>query len=261
MRTELMNRIVFALLLSTLAASVATTAPAADFTATGEKITAAMASSIRGPDDIARDLERLPLQTLEFSGLRDDMKIIELMPGGGWYTKLLAQVMAQKGELYEALGTARVKETLAGKPGFEKMKFVAEDAKVYRPEGSTVNVLELGTSGLGVTDADMVLTFRNYHNFGAEGRAVLNKAVYDALKPGGIYFIKDHTRRHMEADNPENRRRVDPVLVIKEVQAAGFELVDYSPLHARADDELRYEVGRKTVTGNTDRFTLKFVKP
>jgi len=255
-----MMRFVPALLLLILAATSATTAAAADFTAAGEKITAAMASSIRTPEEVARDTERLPLQTLEFSGLRDEMKIIELMPGGGWYTKLLAQVMAEKGVIYLALGTGRVKETLVGKPGFEKMKFAAEDAKVYRPEGSSFNVLELGPSGLGVTDADMVLTFRNYHNFGPEGRAVLNKAVYDALKPGGIYFIKDHTRRHMEADNPENRRRVDPVLVIKEVQAAGFELVDYSPLHARADDELRYEVGRKTVTGNTDRFTLKFVK-
>jgi predicted methyltransferase len=135
---------------------------------------------------------------------------------------------------------------------------VAEDAKVYRPEGAPNYVLE--TAGLGVTDADMVLTFRNYHNFGPEGRAALNKAVYDALKPGGIYAVVDHSRRHMEPDNPENRRRMDPVLAIKEIQAAGFELVDYSDLHFRPDDELRYEVGRKTVTGNTDRFTLKFVK-
>jgi predicted methyltransferase len=181
-----------------------------------------------------------------------------LLPGGGWYTKLLAQVMAEKGEFYVALGTGRVKETLAGKPGFEKMNIVAEDSQVYRPEGAPAYVLE--TSGLGVTDADMVLTFRNYHNFGPEGRAALNKAVYDALKPGGIYSVNDHTRRHNEGDGPENRRRMDPVLVIKEVQAAGFELLDFSNVHYRADDELRYEVGRKSVTGNTDRFTLKFVK-
>jgi len=65
----------------------------------------------------------------------------------------------------------------------------------------------------------------------------------------------------MEADNDENRRRMDPILAIREIQAAGFELVDYATLHFRPDDELRYEVGRKTVTGNTDRFTLKFRKP
>lgn len=107
----------------------------------------------------------------------------------------------------------------------------------------------------------MVLTFRNLHNLTAEARARVNKAVYAALAPGGIYGVVDHTRRHMEQQNSENRRRIDPVLVIKEVQAAGFEFVDFSDLHFRADDELRYEVGRRTVTGNTDRFTLVFVKP
>lgn len=249
-----MTRLALAFLLLTLAASVA----ADDFTATADKIRAAMASDIRGPEDTGRDLERLPLETLEFFGLRENMKIVELLPGGGWYTKLLAQVVAENGEYYAALGTGRIKETLTGKPGFEKMTIVAEDAKVYRPEGAPNYVLE--TAGLGVTDADMVLTFRNYHNFGPEGRAALNKAVYDALKPGGIYAVKDHNRRHMEPDNPENRRRMDPVLAIKEIQAAGFELLDFSALHFHPDDELRYEVGRKTVTGNTDRFTLKFVK-
>jgi len=65
----------------------------------------------------------------------------------------------------------------------------------------------------------------------------------------------------MQPTEHELRRRIDPVLVIKEVEAAGFEFVDYSDLHFRPDDELRYEVGRKTVTGNTDRFTLLFKKP
>jgi predicted methyltransferase len=65
----------------------------------------------------------------------------------------------------------------------------------------------------------------------------------------------------MEADNPENRRRIDPVLVIKEMLEQGFEFVDYTDLHFRADDELEYEVGRRSVSGNTDRFTLLFRKP
>ena len=73
--------------------------------------------------------------------------------------------------------------------------------------------------------------------------------------------LDPHTRRHMEQDTPENRRRIDPVLAIHEIEAAGFEFADYSDLHYRADDELRYEVGRSTVTGNTDRWTLKFIKP
>ena len=112
----------------------------------------------------------------------------------------------------------------------------------------------------GVKRLDMVLTFRNMHNFTEEGRANINKAVFEALKSGGIYGVVDHTRRHMQASDNEVWRRMDPVTVIKEVQAAGFEFVDFSPLHFRPDDELRYEVGRKTVTGNTDRFTLLFKK-
>ena len=68
-------------------------------------------------------------------------------------------------------------------------------------------------------------------------------------------------RDSMQKDDPENRRRMDPVLAIKEIEAAGFEFVDYSDLHYRLDDELRYEVGRRSVSGNTDRFTLLFKKP
>jgi len=76
-----------------------------------------------------------------------------------------------------------------------------------------------------------------------------------------LYGVIDHTRRHNDPDTSENWRRMDPVLAIKEIQEAGFELVDFSDLHFRPDDELRYEVGRKTVRGNTDRFTMLFRKP
>jgi len=250
-----MTRLAFALLLLIPAAATA----AEDFTATAAKIRAAMAADIRTTEEVERDSNRLPVETLEFFGFRDDLKVVELIPGGGWYTKLLAPVLAENGEYYAAVGTSRIKESLAGQPGFEKMNIVAEDAKVFRPEGARLYTLELGA--LGVEGADLVLTFRNYHNFDAAGRAALNKAVYDALKPGGIYGVVDHTRRHMQGDDPENRRRFDPVLAIKEIQAAGFELVDFSDLHYTPDDELRYEVGRRTVTGNTDRFTLLFRKP
>ena len=232
---------------------------AADFDAVEEKLKAAMQADVRTSAEVERDANRRPVETLEFFGLRDDMKVVELLPGGGWYTKLLAPVLAENGEFYVALGTGRVAENLLVLDGFDKVGVLAEDAKIYRPEGSRSYVLEM--DGLGVKDADIVFTFRNYHNFGPEGRAAMNKAAFAALKPGGIYAVVDHNRRHMEPDNAENRRRIDPVLAIREIQAAGFELVDFSDLHYRPDDELRYEVGRKTVTGNTDRWTLKFRKP
>jgi len=231
----------------------------ADFEVVEAKLKAAMQAEVRTEAEVERDPNRKPVETLEFFGLQDDMKVVELLPGGGWYTKLLAPVLAENGEFYIALGTSRVSESLLGQEGFDKVGVLAEDAKIYRPEGSRTYALEM--NGLGVTDVDIVFTFRNYHNFGPEGRATMNAAAYAALKPGGIYAVVDHTRRHMESDNPENRRRIDPVLAIREIQAAGFELVDFSDLHYRPDDELRYEVGRKTVTGNTDRWTMKFRKP
>jgi predicted methyltransferase len=238
---------------------LAVVAQASDFSAVETKLEAAMQADVRSEAEVERDRNRSPVETLEFFGLRDDMKVVELLPGGGWYTKLLAPVMADNGEFYVALGTTRVKERVLNQDGFEQVKVVAEDAKIYRPEGSRFYALELDS--LEVEDVDIVFTFRNYHNFAAEGRAAMNRAAYDALKPGGTYALVDHSRRHMEEDNGENRRRVDPVLAIKEIEAAGFEFLDFTDLHFRPDDELRYEVGRKTVSGNTDRWTLKFRKP
>jgi predicted methyltransferase len=255
MMMKILNKALLTLIAGVLLSSVAT---ADDFSATEEKIRAAMTADIRGESDTSRDQNRKPVETLEFFGLRDDMKIVELIAGGGWYTKILAPVMAENGEYYASVGTSRVKESLSDKPGFENMKIAVEDSSFNRPEGARLYELQVGD--LGVTDADIVFTFRNYHNFNAESRAAMNKAVFSALKSGGVYAVVDHTKRHMEGDTDENRRRVDPVLAIKEIQDAGFRLVDYSALHYRADDELRYEVGRKSVTGNTDRFTLKFVK-
>ena len=232
---------------------------AAEFDAVKEKIEKALAADSRPEKDVVRDKNRKPVETLKFFGLRDDMKIVELIPGGGWYTRVLAPVMRDKGELYVAFGTSRIEKNILGATPFDKVKIVAKEAKVYRPEGARNYKLE--NANMDISDVDMVLTFRNYHNFDDAGRKAMNDAVYKVLKVGGIYAVVDHSRRHMQdEETAANRRRFDPVKAIKEIQSAGFELVDYSSLHYRPDDELRYEVGRKTVTGNTDRWSLKFKK-
>lgn len=246
-------------LLITLMMLSANLALAESSDATKEKINTAMASDGRSDAEKDRDRNRRPVETLEFFGLQDDMTIVELLPGGGWYSKLLVPTVKDNGKYYAAYGTSRIADGLFAEDGYEEVTVLAADAKISRPEGGGANILE--DADLGVTGVDMVLTFRNYHNFGSEGRMAMNAAAFDALKPGGIYAVVDHTRRHMEGDSPENGRRVDPVVAILEIQAAGFILVDSSSLHYRSDDELRYEVGRKTVTGNTDRWALKFVKP
>jgi predicted methyltransferase len=223
------------------------------------KVEAALAAESRPAADIERDRNRKPLETLKFFGLEDDMTVLELIPGGGWYTRVLAPVLAEKGKLYVAIGTRRVSESVLTEPGFEKVEVIETDDNIRRPEGSRYYALD--DFDFGISGVDMVLTFRNVHNFDAESRERMNRAVFDALKSGGLYGVVDHTKRHMEPDNPENRRRIDPVLVVREMLDIGFEFVGYSDLHYRADDELRYEVGRRSVTGNTDRFTFLFRKP
>ncbi len=227
--------------------------------ATEQKIRAAMASDVRTAAEVARDANRKPVETLSFFGLTDDMRVLELIPGGGWYTKLLAPVLRENGELYVALGTRNVRENLVTQPGFDHVKVLDIDVPIERTGEFRTN--NIGSFDFGVRDIDLVLTFRNMHNFTAAGRASINAAAYQALRSGGHYGVVDHTRRHMEPMTMENRRRADAVEIIKEALDAGFELVGFSDLHYRPDDELRYEVGRKTVTGNTDRFTLLFRKP
>jgi len=223
-----------------------------------DNIKAAMKAETRSEKDKDRDRNRRPVQTLEFLGIQEDMKVLELIPGGGWYTSLLAPALKDKGQLY--LGMAgRIKETLLKEKAFSKVKTVSNDSKWERNKEE--KRYDLSNIDFEVKNIDAVLTFRNYHNLALATRTAVNAEALKALKPGGIYGIVDHTRRHMQSENDENGRRVDPVLVIKEVEAAGFEFVDYSNLHYKADDELRYEVGRKSVSANTDRFTLLFKKP
>jgi predicted methyltransferase len=242
-----------------LAITTASLAAETSYDSTKAAINKAMESEIRNDKEKARDRNRKPVQTLEFFGFRKDMTVLELFPGGGWYSKILAPTLKQDGKYYAALGTGRLKDRLLSEKGFEKAKVLETGAKMEsNPETRFYQVSDFD---FGVKNIDIVFTFRNYHNFDVASRKRINQKVFSALKPGGIYAVVDHTRRHMQKLDNENVRRVDPVLAIKEIQQAGFELVDYSDLHYRADDELRFEVGRKTVTGNTDRFTLKFVKP
>ena len=233
--------------------ATAATANAGDI---DDKVQAALASEIRTEAETVRDANRKPLETLKFFGLTDTMHVLELVPGGGWYTKVLAPVLAENGRLAVSVGTQGATAIIEAQ-GWDVE--VIETGNFSPVEGSRLYQITDLDFGEGVFD--MVLTFRNLHNFNEVGRNAINAAALRALKPGGRYGVVDHTRRHMQADNYENWRRMDPVLAIKEIEAAGFEFVDYSDLHYRADDELVYEVGRKTVTGNTDRFTLLFQKP
>jgi predicted methyltransferase len=224
-----------------------------------EKIRAAMSADIRSESDTARDRNRRPVETLAFFQLRDDMRVLELLPGGGWYTKILAPVLRDNGEMYVAIGTNNVRNNLMRQDGFGDINVIDVDIDTgdEGPHGKG----NTRPFSFGVSDLDLVVTFRNMHNYTEAGRRNVNDAVFASLKSGGFYGVIDHSRRHMQELNGETTRRVDPVQIIKELLGSGFEFVDWSDLHYRADDELRFEVGRASVTGNTDRFTLLFRKP
>ncbi len=222
-------------------------------------IRAAMQAEIRTPAERARDVNRLPVEILTFFGLREDMRVIEILPAGGWFTKILAPVLKERGKLHVVHPEGRYADqfrAIAGLPGLERVEQLAWGQAAAGGTGP------FGPSGKwDVAPVDLVLTFRNYHNFSAADRAAVNRSAFDALKPGGHYGIVDHTRRHNEPTTRENGRRVDPVLVIKEVQQAGFELVDFSDLYYRPDDALSLEVGNPAINDRTDRIALLFRKP
>jgi predicted methyltransferase len=217
-------------------------------------------SPIRTDDERARDRNRQAPQVLEFFRLKEDMRVIEILPFSGWYTKILAPYLKDNGKLYVTHPAPTFYSDafvpVNGLPGMEAVEEIPWGAPAPANGGPF-----FASGEWDVEPVDLVLTFRNYHNFSGDALTAVNESAFGALKPGGLYGIVDHTRRHMEPDNGENGRRVDPVKLIKEVQEAGFQLVDYSTLLRRPDDELRYEVGRPSVTGNSDRFTLLFVKP
>lgn len=245
----------------TAALTVTQTAAAQSSNATPfqQRVIEAMQGEIRSEQDRARDENRMPAEVLEFFRMREDMRVIEILPVSGWYTKILGPVLKDEGKLY-----------VTHPPGFYADAFEPVSAL---PGLEAIEVIDWGGSGDGsgnpfgpsghwdVEPVDLILTFRNYHNFSPADRMTVNDSAFDALRPGGYYGIVDHTRRHMEPGTRENGRRADPVLTIKEVQQAGFELVDFSDLLYRPSDELVYEVGNPIVSGATDRFTLLFQKP
>lgn len=230
----------------------------AQLESTQKKLRQAIAAQSRPKEDTVRDENRLPEQTLMFFGLRDDMKVLDLLPAG-YYTRILAPVLQEKGKLYLALGTGDLSNGLLKEKAYEHVRVLSEKTTVQRPDGA--RYYDMSELNLNQHNLDMVTSFRTYHLFDNADRSALNDAVFDALRAGGIYAVIDHTARHNEPETAENRRRLDPVKAIKEIEAAGFNFVDYSPIHYRPADNLTLEVGHKDVTGQTDRWALKFVKP
>ena len=228
---------------------------AADSAATRNKIEQALSSSIRDVAETARDANRKPGEVLEFFGLEDGMKVLEISPATGYWSKFVGPTLCENGgELVFSVGVSDdFKNDVMSLDGLECTSAINND----------ITLRNLPEFSFDDSQFDMVLTFWNLHNPSVEGRLNLNEAVFSALKSGGIYGVVDHTRRHLEPTSREaqNGRRLDPVLIIKEMIDVGFEFVDFSPMHYHPEDNLSQEVGTPGVRGNTDRFTMSFRKP
>lgn len=239
-----------------------------------DPIAAAVAAPNRTAANTPRDAYRHPAETLAFFGVKPGDTVVELWPGGGWYTEILAPLSkAGGGTLYVAApwdrGLVRIKEKQTA------------DAATY----GALKLAEFPSTGAGpkVPDgsADVVLTFRNVHNWrfgGKDNAAEAFRQIYAMLKPGGVLGVEEH--RLNENDDPAKEEKsgyMKESSIIAFAEAAGFKLAGKSEINANPKDRKDYEKGVWTLPptlregdkdrekylaiGESDRMTLKFVKP
>lgn len=247
-------------------------------------IRSAVDSEHRSPENRARDAYRHPAQTLAFFGLRPDMTVVEMWPGKGWYTEILAAALHGNGRLYAAQYDPNPAAGYQRRYYGAFLTMLGENPDRYRDVTVTTFYppysLQIAPKG----SADMVLTFRNLHNWIGDQRkdgmsaSLAFRAMYDALKPGGILGITDHRWPEDSSDaDPFNTGYMKASEAIALAEAAGFKLEARSEINANALDTRNYEQGVWTLPpslalgdkdrekyiaiGESDRFTLKFIKP
>ena len=233
----------------------------------------------RSADNKARDRYRHPLRTLSFFGIEPDMTVVEIFPGGGWYTEILAPFLKARGRYYAA-GTDPDSSSRYARRTAERFKEKVESNKtVYGKVHITVLAPPDKTAIAPPGSADMVLTFRNIHNWMAAGYAdAVFTAMYQALKPGGILGVVEHRGNPNIPQDPKAKSGyVNEEYAIGLAEQAGFKFVASSEVNANPKDTKDYPKGVWTLPptltlqnedrdkylgiGESDRFTLKFMKP
>lgn len=261
-------RILLALLLLPVSLSVA-----AD-----DRLRAVIDDPARPAEEAARDTYRHPYETLTFFGIEPDMTVVELSPGSGWYTGILAPYLKDEGELI----AAHVNLDREDIPDFYR-EMHAQYVERFSDDARYGNVRIIpfdppAVAGLGEPgSADMVLTFRNVHNWiGADTfRDVLDSA-RAVLKPGGVLGVVGHRLpEERDQDPAAESGYVKQSLVVAQAEAAGFRLVEASEINANPADSADHPEGvwnlppslrvpedeeKYRAIGESDRFTLKFVK-
>jgi predicted methyltransferase len=245
------------LLIATCAAAVASAALAAA-PAVKPYVAAAVADPGRAADKDA-DARRHIAEVISFSGVKPGDKVVDLIPGSGYFTKVFSKVVGPKGHVYMIWPNEYAKEA---QPDPVKN---ADLAKTGYPNTSVI--LQPGAKFETPEPVDLVFTVQNYHDYpdkfmGAIDPMVLNRAVFKALKPGGVFLVVDHTGEAGSGmRDTDTLHRIDPAIVKKQVTAAGFVFAGESDVLKNPADDLKKVVFDKAIRGHTDQFIYKFVKP
>lgn len=241
-----------------LVAASATVAPAQTVTA---KMKAAVADPARPAADTARDANRKPAEMLAFAGITPGKQVVDLLPGGGYFTRIFARAVEPGGHVYAYFGTqydARLKTQ--GKDPDNQFA----DLKATYPD---LSVLHTPLTQFATPQkVDVVWTALNYHDMHNKSYAMdvnqVNKAIFNALKPGGYYIVLDHrAAEDAPADVTETLHRIKESTVKSEVEAAGFKLVAEGKALANPADNHSEKVFEADIRGHTDQMMLKFQKP
>ena len=239
-----------------LVAALALPVAAATGSSMDKLIAQAVADPARPADDRATDDLRLPAQTLAFSGVRPGMTVGEFYPGGGYFTSMLSDVVGPKGHIY-GLENAGWKEAVEANNKLlarGKWKNVSMDAKPF----GTVSFPR---------PLDLAWVTQNYHDlkiakYGIVDTIAFDRAVYHALKPGGIFFILDHQgAADLTNDQIAKMHRINRDVVVREVTSVGFKLADEGNFLRRPADDHTLSIFDKAIRYHTDQYALKFVKP
>ena len=220
-------------------------------------VASAVADSHRPDADTKRDAARKPADVLAFSGVKPGDKVFELLPGGGYFTRLFSKAVGPGGHVYAVNPTVNP-ETGAAVPPL---------AITTDPAYPNVSQVPLTLSGLTAPEpVDIIFTAQNYHDFHlARFKAdvvAFDRALFAALKPGGLLVIEDHAAEPGSGlRDPDKLHRIDEAVVKQEVESAGFVLVDETNVLRNPADPHTLIVFDPSIRGHTDQFVLKFRKP
>jgi predicted methyltransferase len=222
-------------------------------------VAAAVASPDRPKADVDRDALRKPAEVIAFAGIRPGQNVGDLMPGGGYFTRIFSGVVGPKGHVYALVPS----ELLARKPtAADAVKAIAAE-----PAHANVSVAVVATADTAAPALlDVVWTSQNYHDvygfYGADEAAKMDAAVFKALKPGGEFIVIDHVSAPGAGGSvAKTLHRIEPETVKAQVLAAGFVLEAESPLLRNPSDPHDVAVFDKSIRGSTDQFIFKFRKP